>query len=299
MHSRKPDPIAMVEACYDLRASHESWLLRLAEVALPLMGAETVLAYHIDLAETGLRLSDAVQAGNPKHDVVPIIARIGAAADRVRAGTGSVEDALMANGFRDHVLHHLSQPIEHLRLSELRGDRAGFTLGEDVEDLHFSLNRHIDGHGATCLVGSIRQSRPLRASERTTWLRLGAHVKSGLRLRRRLAAGSAFAVDAPVDGAVLDPLGRVVHADGEASDVDAREALSQLTRDVDHARTARTGRDEHALAVWEGVVDGRWSLVEQIDSDGRRFMLAHKNPEGVTDPRGLTGRTRSSCRRRR
>ena len=48
------------------------------------------------------------------------------------------------------------------------------------------------------------------------------------------------------------------------------------------------GRDEKALEVWQGLVDGRWSLVEHFDSDGKRFILAHKNPEGVLDPRGLT-----------
>ena len=95
-------------------------------------------------------------------------------------------------------------------------------------------------------------------------------------------------VAAPVDGAVLDPLGHIVHAEGEASDKDARHTLGLLTRNIDRARTASAGRDAEALAVWEGLVDGRWSLVEQFDSDGRRFMLAHKNPEGVVDPRGLT-----------
>lgn len=51
------------------------------------------------------------------------------------------------------------------------------------------------------------------------------------------------------------------------------------------------GRPElphEALAVWQGLVRGRWSLVEQFDADGRRFLIAHENPEDVRDPRGLS-----------
>jgi DNA-binding CsgD family transcriptional regulator len=36
--------------------------------------------------------------------------------------------------------------------------------------------------------------------------------------------------------------------------------------------------------------DGRWSLVDWFDSDGRRFVLALPNTPEVVDPRGLSER---------
>ncbi|MBK7151682.1 MAG: hypothetical protein IPH72_07970 [Sandaracinaceae bacterium] len=46
--------------------------------------------------------------------------------------------------------------------------RKSVTLGLDLADLHFSLNHHIDGHGATCIVGRLQQLRtPSRPAERT------------------------------------------------------------------------------------------------------------------------------------
>ncbi|MBZ0119477.1 MAG: helix-turn-helix transcriptional regulator, partial [Sandaracinaceae bacterium] len=50
---------------------------------------------------------------------------------------------------------------------------------------------------------------------------------------------------------------------------------------------ARSAADD-ALAMWRGLVDGTWSLVERFESDGRRYVVARKNEPGVLDPRGLT-----------
>ena len=106
-----------------------------------------------------------------------------------------------------------------------------------------------------------------------------------MRLRRRLHE-SAGAVEAPEGGAVLNASGGVVHADGEART--GIEELTEGARRIDHARSAKSGREEDALRVWQGLIQGRWSLVEEFDTDGKRFVLAHRNPEDVRDPRGLT-----------
>ena len=78
----------------------------------------------------------------------------------------------------------------------------------------------------------------------------------------------------------------MLHADGDARD--EVEQIAERARQVDSARAAASGRGEDALSVWQGLIDGRWSLVEEFDSDGKRFMLAHRNAEDVRDPRGLT-----------
>jgi DNA-binding CsgD family transcriptional regulator len=49
---------------------------------------------------------------------------------------------------------------------------------------------------------------------------------------------------------------------------------------------------DEALRIWKALVEGRWSMVDWFDSDGRRFVLAHPNPPHLRDPRGLTERER-------
>jgi DNA-binding NarL/FixJ family response regulator len=56
-------------------------------------------------------------------------------------------------------------------------------------------------------------------------------------------------------------------------------------------REQRSNPDS-ALALWEGLVAGRWSLVDHFDSDGRRFVVARRNDPDSDDPRGLSARER-------
>ena len=60
---------------------------------------------------------------------------------------------------------------------------------------------------------------------------------------------------------------------------------------MDRARgKLRKSDPEEALAMWRGLVRGRWSLVDWFDTDGRRFVLAKPNAPHAGDPRGLTER---------
>lgn len=40
-------------------------------------------------------------------------------------------------------------------------------------------------------------------------------------------------------------------------------------------------------------MDGRWSLVDRIERDGRRYVLARRNAPDVRDPKALTERERA------
>jgi DNA-binding CsgD family transcriptional regulator len=61
---------------------------------------------------------------------------------------------------------------------------------------------------------------------------------------------------------------------------------------IDRARSTARGNEDEALNLWQGLVAGRWSLIEQFDSDGRRFIVARRNDPHVTDPRALGLRER-------
>jgi DNA-binding NarL/FixJ family response regulator len=119
---------------------------------------------------------------------------------------------------------------------------------------------------------------------------VAAHLGAGLRLR--LALEQAGAGENAAE-AVLDGSARVHHAEGTALRPHAREVLREAVVRRERART-RNGRSEpeSALALWEGLVAGRWSLVDHFERDGKRFVVAHRNDPDLGDPRGLTRRER-------
>ena len=92
--------------------------------------------------------------------------------------------------------------------------------------------------------------------------------------------------------AVLSPSGALEHARPPAQSREAREALRRAARAIDRARTKSRSDEDAALDAWQGLVAGRWSLVDRFDSDGRRYLVARRNDPDVPDPRALTRRER-------
>ncbi|MES1187584.1 MAG: LuxR C-terminal-related transcriptional regulator [Myxococcales bacterium] len=111
---------------------------------------------------------------------------------------------------------------------------------------------------------------------------MAAHLISSSRLRRLT----------DVREAVLDTDGKVQDATGEAKEPAAREALSLAARAVEAARgRLRRAEPAQALETWRALVDGRWSVVDFIDTDGKRFLVARVNePAPSANARGLTKR---------
>jgi len=155
-------------------------------------------------------------------------------------------------------------------------------------DLLWYTSHHLDGNGVTAFVAGLDRRATFRLSERRRYQMLSAHIKSGLRLRRKLMPEARHGVSPPPGGAILDAAGRVVHAEADAQERDAVQELQASARRIDTARSRQHGRGEDPLEVWQGLIEGRWSLVEQFDVDGKRYLLAHRNPEDVRDPRGLS-----------
>ena len=120
---------------------------------------------------------------------------------------------------------------------------------------------------------------------------VAAHLVSGLRLRGETERAEA--------DAVLSPSGRLVHAESaEARATSAREQLTEAV--VARERALAGGADDdagRALDAWAALVDGRWSLVDVVESDGRRYVVARPNPPGLRDPRALSPRERDVASR--
>ncbi|MBS2014432.1 MAG: hypothetical protein JST00_16210 [Deltaproteobacteria bacterium] len=122
--------------------------------------------------------------------------------------------------------------------------------------------------------------RTLRVERKRVVAMFIAHFAAMTRLRRHLRPDAR-----PDDAdAVLDPKGRILHANDEA--LEAREPLVDAVLRADRARGSMRRKDpEGAIAVWRALVAGRYTLVESFERDGKRLLLARRNPPGM---RGLS-----------
>jgi DNA-binding CsgD family transcriptional regulator len=145
------------------------------------------------------------------------------------------------------------------------------------------------GHGCL-LVAPMRRMASLTPRRRIVLERLSAHLASGHRLRRVLRVSKVALLDGAE--AILDPAGRIAHAQGEARSQDAREALQRAVLRIDRVRTRKAPPPDDALAMWSALVEGRWSVIDHFDSDGRRFFLAMHNAAPVPLHRRLSQRER-------
>lgn len=135
---------------------------------------------------------------------------------------------------------------------------------------------------------------PKQLSEkmRMRWTRVAVHAATALRLRRRLAGEARPAERAE---AVLAPSGKLEHASGEARLDEARASLCAAVRDLEQARgKMRKSDPDAAVASWKGLVSTRWTLVDQFESDGKRWVLAHRNEPRLGGLDALTERERQA-----
>jgi DNA-binding NarL/FixJ family response regulator len=124
--------------------------------------------------------------------------------------------------------------------------------------------------------------------QRSIWLRVCAHLATAWRLRTRIGTAKA-AVEA-----ILSRDGRVLSASGVATKRESRDRLAQAADALGRARGMLRARDPlAAIDLWKGLVSGRWSLVDRIDSKGATVLVAHQNDPQTPDPRGLSPRERA------
>ncbi len=126
-------------------------------------------------------------------------------------------------------------------------------------------------------------------SFRARWAKVASHLAAGLRLRRRLQS----VLEPPQVEAVLEPGGKLLHAEGPATEPEAVEQLRRAVLAVESARSS-AGRSDvmTSLDSWQGLIDARWSLLDQFESDGRRFIVARENAPRPPGPAALTQRER-------
>ena len=271
------DWIAAIEACYRLDGDDQTWLDDIAFQVRPLLTHRRGL-HAWTFRCTPIRLDIERFAG--------INSAVGS--DFIRRG-------------------HLSAPPEWFDLAYRSGLqlgttstvlRARMTIWPEVERLtggrwsEFLMATSHSGTGLGIAFGqALEAPRAPSARERRRWPLLAAHLGAALRLRECLASADAGLDDpaGPVE-AVLATNGRLLHAQSSAvAGCAVRERLRQAALAIDRARLRHSRSDADAsISAWTALVDGRWSLVDRFDADGRRIVLALKNDPSHPDPRGLT-----------
>lgn len=169
------------------------------------------------------------------------------------------------------------------RTLETAGMIVAYLHSRGSDDLLFSYS--YDRTGTGVLLTAMVKGATLTDAAREIHRRAAIHVAAGLRLRRALAR--ARVDDAPE--AVFEADGRLAHAEGPATSADMRHRLREAVTRIDRARTNAIRKEEmEALTLWQGLVEGRWSLIDRHDTDGRRYYVAIANPPDGVGVRQLT-----------
>jgi DNA-binding NarL/FixJ family response regulator len=277
----KGPAIRLVEAAHRITLPREDWLEAIAEAAAALTPERTsAMAYAFDASEPhrGVAIEAHARRGLDDDFVEATFALNRATRE---------EEAQLFYG-EAVVCGTVSEMLESASTQAASAARYAKTVGQRGYPDTFGVTAPgWDGRGIV-VNAPISRPMPLDAQRRRLWSRLGQHIRTADQSRRRLLA------DLEPPAAVVLPSGAVVHATDAARSPDVRERLSRAVRDIDAARSSRGPDDaEEALAMWEGLLDGRWSLLEQFERDGRRFFVVHENAPGIRDPRALTHRERA------
>jgi DNA-binding NarL/FixJ family response regulator len=271
------DWIGLLEASYDVGADEAAWTRNVLERAAPLFARRLALVLLlVRVTPTTFRVEHGDALGPPEILAHARAVNTDAPPEAIdfcyRSGT--LVSSLSATLFggsprsRDHFLAASDGLVQDAAGVACHTGTGGVAMFSTVLDRPFSIS----------------------ALERRLWTRAAPHVAAGLRLRRAL--GGSDLPGARIE-AILEPGGRLRDAVGGAEPRERREILREAVRATERARSS-AGRlePERSLERWPGLVDGRWSLVDRFESDGKRFVVAVKNDPEHPDPRGLTLRER-------
>jgi DNA-binding CsgD family transcriptional regulator len=166
------------------------------------------------------------------------------------------------------------------------GDDPSWTKsGLDVVEARdaFGMVCHEGPLNAFVLSSPLPRITVLPQSEVRLWERLASHVGAGFRLRRSPGPRLERA------DAVLSRSGKVHHL-AAVNDLGAVKDGFARRRDA----RARGTKPETALEIWQGLHDGRWSLVDYVDTDRKAFVLAVRNEPARDVASALTDRQRAA-----
>lgn len=277
-----PDPLAIVEAAYRWEESDDAWLDGVVRSALPYSTGGGVIACTLE--------------GVVRGGVVP---------DRVALGGGATEEHVDAirsfcKALPKTLAPHMFAPTEFVgnaawRIARISKEQLGASQAPVRPPSLPSMWAVVGGapskKSITLIFPADKRVRPDEPFPKKDSRLLGlvaAHLGAALRLRE-LGKSNVKTDDESVE-AVLTPNGKVLHATGEAkSSSRMRASLSEAVLRSESARGKLRRVDAaEATELWAALVEGRWSVVDTSESDGKRLLLARRNTLATTDLLELT-----------
>jgi len=263
------DLVRIIEAVYALDQSETDWVEGICSAARPALDAGLgIIGAAVDIS-----------SGTPMYSAG---AAVGNTLEAFRAWGGTQPE-----NADDATLPLRGPPTQSLigifgdRLSVAVPNFSAVSERFGIKDAFSVIGMNPDGHGFG-ITALLPERARFGAGIRERWDRVAAHLAAGVRLRRRLlpteTTPSQFTLRVEGVDALLTPNGRIVHAMGTARETTTREQLRDAAVALDRARgELRRSDPDRALVHWKALVDGRWSLFDRFDTDGRRFLLAHRN----------------------
>lgn len=278
--SETPDLVSLLERAYQLDTDDDTWLYEVvaASVGLLQRGMGVFGFFYQTMNRTAWRLGSVANIGAPPE--VPEILRA------------------VAPQSPPEMIHRFYWSKSCITVHGLLGGGPGAEFMRSVmmplgvKDV--LMIKVADPTGvALSLCAPLAENAAVARPTVRLWNRLCVHLAAAHRLRRLLRGLGSSPVGFSGAEAVLSPAGHCEHAEGPAQAASARDTLRSAAVHIDRARGSLRRTDPHAaLDLWRGLVAGRWSLVDQFDSDGRRYLVARRNDPRTPDPRALTERER-------
>jgi DNA-binding CsgD family transcriptional regulator len=290
------DPIAILESAYDLAGDERQWLQQIMDAARRENAphGDWVTGITYDAAGSGAVVERVVGASGLDDRTMRAMS--------AQVSLPKAEEEKLAPIYRNvfvgplrgssKVLRRAGVDEERLRAFEQGLDQY-FRLWGIADSLWVNAQ---DPTAIGCLLTAARRrAGAIPAQELHRWRYVAVHLATAFRVRRQLEGWSpdVLASERPGVEAIFSPGGALEHALKPAKSHGARAALGHAVKALDRARGSLRRHDpDEAIAIWHAMVAGRWSLLDHVDSDGRRYILAHRNDPRVPDARGLTLRER-------
>jgi len=266
----KRDYLSIVEAAYALRTNEQAWLQGITDAA----------AAAID---DGFGIcANTFDASDPAH---------------VAFGPGATAAGMTREELLAGQRASTSAPVPAVRKYFCEGPSVGFVNAQAHVKSRRAKAKHDGSAPGAPDILSVRAKNPfgkgvIVCAPITHVSRFGPRVRSRLGMVAAHLAGAlrlrSLGVQ-PIEqsDAIFSLRGKPEHLSGDL-DKAPRAALARGVEGLLEARRLKRAEPDQALELWAALIGGRWSVFDQFDRDGRRFIVARRNELSLDDPRMLT-----------
>jgi DNA-binding CsgD family transcriptional regulator len=278
MKMGRPDPLRIIEAAYTWEETEGEWLRGVAEAAAPWSAGGGIVACTLqcDRVNDVSKVMSAQTSNGATEADTQAIRSICETLPVELAATCFSPTEFVGNGrWR---LERIAKEAK-VEISELTKGRALPSMWALVGGAPHERAIVLGFPTAPEKKATFTSTDPFPSIDRKVLGLVAAHMGAALRLR---ALGQPPNDDAAAEHelteAVITPNGKILHANGEARPSRMRESLTDAVLRSEKARgRLRKVDSEEATRLWSALVEGRWSIVEATERDGKRFLLARRN----------------------